>query len=159
MGGGQQRGMRSGTENVSAIAGLGQAAKEVYQDLEEKTEQIYRLKARFVKGIEKIEGTQIHGFSGRDGAPHVVSVGFLGVRSEVLLHALEEKGIFVSAGSACSSNKTADSITLKGIKTAKEYFDSTLRFSFSIFTTEEEVDYCLLVLHELLVMLRRYTRR
>ena len=159
LGGGQQKGMRSGTENVAAIAGLGQAAKEAYQNFEQKIERLYQLKERFVKGIEKIEGTYIHGFSERCSAPHIVSVGFLGVRSEVLLHALEEKGIFVSAGSACSSNKTAESITLKGIKAAKEYLDSTLRFSFSVFTTEEEIDYCLSVLQELLVVLRRYARK
>ncbi len=159
LGGGQQKGIRSGTENVAAIAGLGQAAKEAYQNFEQKIERLYQLKERFVKGIEKIEGTYIHGFSERCSAPHIVSVGFLGVRSEVLLHALEEKGIFVSAGSACSSNKTAESITLKGIKAAKEYLDSTLRFSFSVFTTEEEIDYCLSVLQELLVVLRRYARK
>lgn len=158
-GGGQQKGMRSGTENVPAIAGLGKAAEEVYQDLEQKVERLYALKARFVKGIEKLEGVQIHGCSGRDGAPHIVSVGFLGVRSEVLLHALEEKEIFVSAGSACSSNKAVVSATLKGIGVGVEYLDSTIRFSFSFFTTEEEIEYCLSVLQEVLFVLRRYTRR
>lgn len=159
LGGGQQKGMRSGTENVSAIAGLGQAAEEIYQEFESKIERLYTLKARFIEGIERMEGVQIHGSLGQKSAPHIVSVGFSGIRSEVLLHALEEKGIFVSAGSACSSNKATVSTTLKGIGVKKEYFDSTIRFSFSIFTTEEEIAYCLSILEELLVKLRRYARK
>ena len=159
LGGGQQKGMRSGTENVPAIAGLGRAAEEIYQNFDQKIEKLYKIKARFVKGIEKMEGVCVHGFSGCEGAPHIVSVGFSGIRSEVLLHALEERGIFVSAGSACSSNKAAVSATLKGIGVKKEYLDSTIRFSFSVFTTEEEIEYCLSVLEELLVGLRRYKRK
>lgn len=158
-GGGQQKGMRSGTENVPAIAGLGKAAEEIYQDLEQKVERLYALKEHFVEEIGKMEGVRIHGPVGRDGAPHIVSVGFLGIRSEVLLHALEEKGVYVSAGSACSSNKIAESAVLKGIGVGKEYMDSTIRFSFSFFTAEEEVAYCLSVLREVLLVLRRYTRR
>lgn len=158
-GGGQQKGMRSGTENVPAIAGLGKAAEEIYKNFDENIERLYRLKAHFIEGIEKIEGTKVNGHTGRDSAPHVVSVSFQGVRSEVLLHALEEKGIYVSAGSACSSNKPAVSATLKGIGVKKEYLDSTIRFSFCIFTTQEEIDYCLEALNELLPMLRRYARK
>lgn len=158
-GGGQQNGIRSGTENVPAIAGLGKAAEEIYQNFETKIAYFYTLKAHFIEGIKKIEGTQIHGLTNQDSAPHIVSVGFLGIRSEVLLHALEEKGIFVSAGSACASNKTTVSATLKGIKVEQNYLDSTIRFSFSIFTTEEEIEYCLLTLQKTLEQLRRYTRK
>ncbi len=159
LGGGQQKGIRSGTENVPAIAGLGCAAQEAYQDFEQKQEQLYALKARFIEEIRQLEGVQIHGDLGEQSAPHIVSVGFAGIRSEVLLHALEERGIFVSAGSACASNKPAVSATLKGIGVKKEYLDSTIRFSFSVFTTEEEILYCLSVLKELLDGLRRYTRK
>jgi len=158
-GGGQQKGMRSGTENVPAIAGLGKAAEEIYKDLDKNIERLYALKAHFIEEIERIEGTQVNGYTGRDSAPHIVSVSFQGVRSEVLLHALEEKGIYVSAGSACSSNKAAVSATLKGIGIKKEYLDSTIRFSFCIFTTQEEIDYCLENLKELLPILRRYARK
>jgi len=80
------------------------------------------------------------------------------VRSEVMLHALEDKGIYVSAGSACSSNKPAISATLKAIGVEKQYLDSTIRFSFSMFTTETEIDYTIHCLEELIPMLRRYTR-
>lgn len=158
-GGGQQKGMRSGTENVPAIAGLGKAAEEIYQGLEQKIEKLYDLKQHFIEEIEKMKGIRINGPVGYNGAPHIVSVGFLGVRSEVLLHALEEKGVFVSAGSACSSNRHTVSATLKGIGLEREYLDSTIRFSFSVFTTREEVDYCIVALQELLVMLQRYTRK
>ena len=93
------------------------------------------------------------------GAPHIVSASFAGVRSEVLLHALESKGIFVSAGSACASHKHTVSATLKAMGVGQEMLDCTLRFSFSVFTTEEELDYTLQCLEEVLPMLRRYTRR
>jgi cysteine desulfurase len=154
-GGGQQKGMRSGTENVPGIAGLGKAAELIYQDHDAKIAHIQGLKDRFISKV--MEFPDVKNNSGE--APHVVSISFKGVRSEVLLHALEEKGIYVSAGSACSSNKPAISGTLKAIGLTKEYYDSTLRFSFSIFNTEEEVDYAMECLGELLPVLRRFTRR
>lgn len=159
LGGGQQKGMRSGTENVPGIAGLAEAAKECYENLDEKVDRLYALKERFVKQIEQLEGVKINGRTGRDSAPHIVSVSFRDVRSEVLLHALEEKGIYVSAGSACSSNKPAVSYTLKSMGIEKDLLGSTLRFSFCFETTEEETDYCVRELQKLLPMLRRYVRR
>lgn len=159
LGGGQQKGMRSGTENVPGIAGLAEAAKECYENLDEKVDRLYALKERFVKQIEQLEDVKVNGRTGRDSAPHIVSVSFRDVRSEVLLHALEEKGIYVSAGSACSSNKPAVSHTLKSMGIEKDLLGSTLRFSFCFETTEEETDYCVRELQELLPMLRRYVRR
>lgn len=158
-GGGQQRDLRPGTENMPGIAGFGEAARESYTDFEEKTERLYELKEYFTEEIEKLEGTVINGPRGREGAPHVVSVGFEGVRSEVLLHALEDREVYVSSGSACASNHPALSGTLKAIGVKKDLLDSTLRFSFSEFTTKEELTYCLSCLRELLPMLRRFTRR
>lgn len=158
-GGDQQKGLRSGTENVPGIAGIAEAAKNCYEDLDEKIEKLYDLKAHFIEGIQKLEGTKVNGRTGRDSAPHIVSVSFKDVRSEVLLHALEEKGIYVSAGSACSSNKPAVSHTLQSIGVEKEYLGSTLRFSFCFETTKEEIDYCLQELGVLLPVLRRYVRR
>ncbi len=159
LGGGQQKGMRSGTENVPGIAGLAEAAKECYENLDEKVDRLYALKERFVKQIEQLEDVKVNGRTGRDSAPHIVSVSFRDVRSEVLLHALEEKGIYVSAGSACSSNKPAVSHTLKSMGIEKDLLGSTLRFSFCFETTGEETDYCVRELQELLPMLRRYVRR
>ena len=162
LGGGQQKGMRSGTENVPAIAGLGEAAEEIYENLDEKRAHLYGLKQRFIDGIEKLEGTHVNGKTGEDSAPHIVSVSFEGIRSEVLLHSLEDRGIYVSSGSACSSNNHAGnhkgSKTLRNIHLKENLLDSTLRFSFSVHTTEEEIDYALEVLGELLPVLKKYTR-
>lgn len=162
LGGGQQKGMRSGTENVPAIAGLGEAAEEIYENLDEKRAHLYGLKQRFIDGIEKLEETHVNGKTGEDSAPHIVSVSFEGIRSEVLLHSLEDRGIYVSSGSACSSNnhagKQKGSKTLRNIHLKENLLDSTLRFSFSVHTTEEEIDYALEVLGELLPVLKKYTR-
>ncbi len=150
-GGGQERGLRSGTENVPAIAGMGKAAEEMYQNLDTDLDRMYALKQRLADGISTMENVRINGLCGRDSAPHVLSVSFAGVRSEVLLHALEEREIYVSAGSACASNHpdTAGSATLRAIGLPKELLNSTIRFSLSVFTTEEEIDYTVQVLHEL----------
>lgn len=158
-GGEQQKNIRSGTENVPGIAGLALAAKEIYTDLEEKVARMRGLKKHFIEGVTKLEDTTVHGLYDETSAPHIISVGFAGVRSEVLLHALEEKGICVSSGSACASNHPAISGVLKGIGAGKEYLDATLRFSMSEFTTREEIDYTLETLYNLVPVLRRYTRR
>ena len=157
-GGGQQKDLRSGTENVPGIVGLAEAAKEIYTDFEDKMKHLYEIKEYFVEKVTELEGTKINGLAGKESAPHVVSVSFPGIRSEVLLHSLEDKEIYASAGSACSSNKPAVSATLKAINAPKEHLDSTLRFSFSVHTTKEEIDYCIEVLKGLLPMLRRYAR-
>lgn len=157
-GGEQQKNIRSGTENVPGIAGLSVAAAMIYENLEAKVEHMRCLKAHFIEEVTKIPQTTIHGLYDETSAPHIISVGFAGIRSEVLLHALEDKGICVSSGSACASNHPAISGVLKGIGTRKEYLDATLRFSMSEFTTEEEIDYTLDTLNELVPVLRRYTR-
>lgn len=158
LGGGQQKGMRSGTENVPGIAGLGVAAKEVYTNFEAKIEKMYAIKEAFVQGIETIEGAYINGKTGTASAPHVVSVSFEGIRSEVLLHALEDKEIYVSSGSACASNHPSLSSTLVAIGVDNKLLDSTIRFSFCFDTTMEQIDYCLNSIKELLPVLRKFTR-
>lgn len=159
-GGGQQKNMRSGTENVAGIAGMARAAALLYEKFDEDINKMYELKQYFVEEVSKIEGTTINGLTGRDSAPHVVSVSFEGItRSEVLLHALEDKGIYVSSGSACASNHPALSGTLQSIGVKKELLTSTLRFSFSIFTTKEELEYTIAAIKELLPVLRRYRQR
>lgn len=159
-GGGQQKNMRSGTENVAGIAGMARAAALLYEKFDEDINRMYELKQYFVEEVSKIEGTTINGLTGRDSAPHVVSVSFEGItRSEVLLHALEDKGIYVSSGSACASNHPALSGTLQSIGVKKELLTSTLRFSFSIFTTKEELEYTIAAIKELLPVLRRYRQR
>ena len=163
-GGGQQQNLRSGTENVPAVAGLAKAAEILYGCFEEDIDRLYQCKKYFIEGISKIDNVVINGLLpdapfGEGTAPHIVSVSFAGVRSEVLLHALEEEGIYVSAGSACSAHKPQPSATLKAIGVEKSLLESTIRFSFSVYTTFEELDYTLQVLYDKIPMLRRYSRR
>lgn len=160
-GGGQQKGLRPGTENVPAIAGLGLASKVIY-GMENHVEKLYALKEQFIKRLTKIDGVTINGIDGillQDTAPHITSVSFEGVKSEVLLHALAAKGVFVSSGSACSSNHPGVSGTLKAMGIKDALLDSTLRFSFSVFTTEEQINYAADVLEEELPLLRKFIRK
>lgn len=154
-GGGQEKGMRSGTENTAAIAGLGKAAEIMYERLEENREKMFTVKQALIQGATAIDGVT----DNSGDSPHIASLSFKGVRSEVLLHALEEKGIYVSAGSACSSNHPVISGVLKAIGLDKELLDSTLRFSFCEYNTVEEAEYTVRMLQELLSMLRRFTRK
>lgn len=158
LGGGQQKGMRSGTDNVPGIAGLGIAARMVYEDHEEKIEKLRALKSYLAENLSAMERVVINGPAPEDGAPHIVNASFLGVRSEVLLHTLEEKGIYVSAGSACSSHKRAASATMTAISADKERRESAIRFSLSEFTTKEELDHTLEEIRTVLPVLRKYAR-
>lgn len=157
-GGGQQWNLRSGTENVPGVAGLGAAAKEMYTDHSQKVAQITELKDYMIDRLSELEGVVINSKKGNGSAPQIVSASFEGVRSEVLLHALEDREIYVSSGSACSAHHPGISGTLKGIGVSPKLLDSTIRFSFGIFNTKEEIDYCIGVLAELLPVLRRYQR-
>lgn len=174
LGGGQQKGMRSGTENVPGIAGMGLAAKMAYDHLAETRERMFACKSFFIQGLSELPGVTVHLVDTEDGehlsipereekmrntAPHIVSASFEGVRSEVLLHALEDKGIYVSSGSACSSNHPAVSGTLKAIGVKTDLLDATVRFSFSRDTSKEQLSYTLTVLKELLPELRRFRRK
>lgn len=161
-GGEQQKGMRSGTENVPGIAGLSQAVKEIYTNYTEKVKKLYELKTYFIEQLNQLEEVTINGLNGisiEETAPHVISVSFGGVRSEVLLHALAERNVYVSAGSACASNHPQISGTLKAIGVPKDLLDSTLRFSLSVFTTKKELDYTIECLEAILPKLRKYRRK
>lgn len=154
-GGGQQSGMRSGTENVPGIAGMALAAEITYNGLEEKMEHVRKLKEHLISELTQIDDV----YSNSGDAPHIASITFKGVRSEVMLHALEEKEIYVSSGSACSSNKQHASGTLKAIGLPQDKLESTLRFSFSPENTMEQVDYAVECCSQLLPILRRYVRK
>lgn len=163
-GGGQQGNLRSGTENVPGIAGMAMAAEILYQNYDEDVRKIMECKSAFIEGVQRMDGIRVNGLlpgnpHGEGTAPHVVSVSFRGVRSEVLLHALEEKGIFVSAGSACSAKKPQPSATLKAMGLENDLLGSTIRFSFSVFTDLEEIGYTLSMLEEIVPKLRMYTRK
>lgn len=157
-GGGQQKGLRSGTENVAGIAGMALAAKMLYDDLDNQTQRLYAMKQRFLDEVLQIEGVHVNGQTGTGSAPHVISLSFEGIRAEVLLHALEEKGIYVSSGSACASNRPHVSDTLLAIGVPSDYLDATLRFSTSVMNTQEDLQETALALRELLPFLRKYTR-
>ncbi len=183
-GGGQQNGLRSGTENMPGIAGMAKAADTVCSKLKDDADKLYALKERLIKGALKLEGVQVNGVELSDElksalaagdvsessseelkaaiaktAPHIVSLSFPGIRAEVMLHTLENDGIYVSAGSACSTHKPEPSATLKAIGLDKSLLDCTLRFSMSVFTTEDEIDKTISVLTDKLPMLQKYTRR
>ncbi len=176
-GGGQQKGLRSGTLNVPGIAGLGMAADIIYKDFDEKTERLYGLKKRLIKGlVSKLEDITINGIFEepvdikslgdeelteyiKKTAPHIISVSVKGVRAEVLLHALEDKEVYVSSGSACATNHPQLSGTLKAVGVDKNLLDSTVRLSMSEFTTEEHIDNAIEAFASIVPMLRKFSRR
>ncbi len=155
LGGGQQWDFRSGTENVPGIAGLSLAAKKAYDKLDERVTHFNEIKNALTEGIMTIDSVR----NNSGDAPHIASFSFEGVKSEVLLHALEDKGIYVSSGSACSSNHPGISGVLKAIGLPKELLDSTIRFSFSERNTIEEVEYTVAALKELVPVLRQFVAR
>lgn len=162
-GGGQQMNLRSGTDNVPGAAGMAKAAELLYAHYESDMRNLYQHKKYFMDNIRRIEGIRINGLlpekpDGEGTASHIVSVSVPGVRSEVLLHALEDKGIYVSAGSACAARKPQPSGTLRAIGVERSMLESTIRFSFSVYTTKEELDYTLREMYDKIPMLRRYTR-
>lgn len=158
-GGGQQHGMRSGTINVPGIAGLGQAAKEAYDNLDERMSYISSIKDYIIDEVSKLEGIKVNSQKGELSAPHVVSISVEGVRAEVMLHALEDKGVYVSSGSACSTHHPGISGTLKGIGLSENLLDSTIRISLCELNTKDEADYFISVLKELAPQLRKFTRK
>jgi cysteine desulfurase len=137
---------------------MGLAAELAYKDHDAKISRIMNIKNYFIDEVSKIDGVTVNSERGDASAPNIVSVSFEKVRAEVLLHALEEKGIYVSSGSACSSNHPGISGTLKAIGVKPELQDSTIRFSFGVFNEKEEVDLCMEALKELVPVLRRFTR-
>ena len=158
LGGGQQRGMRSGTENVPGIAGIGMASDITYKNLNEIKERMMNIKDYFIDELCKLDNVAVNSQKGENGAPHIISATFKGIRSEVLLHSLEDKGIYISAGSACSSNKPALSETLKAMNIPKEDIESTVRFSLGHSNTKEEIDITIKEINGIIELLRKYKR-
>ena len=154
-GGGHQMGFRSGTENVPGAAGFALAASKLYGDLDASYAHMTNLRDTIVEGISGIENIKING----GDVPYIISLSVKDVRAEVLLHALEEKGIYVSAGSACSSNKPRVSDTLKAMGVEKWQTESTIRISLSPHTTQEEADYAVSAIREIVPGLRRFVRK
>ena len=158
LGGGQQKGMRSGTDNVPGIAGLGAAAKKIYEDFDEKIEQLKENKLYLAKRLQELDNVFINGPKPEDGAPHILNASFVGVRSEVMIHTLDEQQIKNSAGSPCSSDKRAASATMLALGISAERRESAIRFSLSEMTTKEELDYAVDEIAKVLPVLRKFAR-
>ena len=165
VGGGQESGRRSGTENVPAIAGLGLAAEIAGNDRVAEMNRIAEMRQSLMDGFRAeisdmiINSPEEAGEKSGQCCPSVLSVSFLGTRGEVLLHTLEQDGIYVSTGSACSSNKPGLSSVIQAIGTEKERQDSNIRFSMDEFITKEDIDYVIKTLNEAVPFLRQFTRR
>ncbi|MCR5279268.1 MAG: cysteine desulfurase [Lachnospiraceae bacterium] len=166
-GGGQQDGMRSGTLNVPGIAGIGLAAEMINGNLSDKRNRLYDLKAFFLQEISAAEGIKVNGckhnedgsYAVTETAPHIINISVNGLRSEVMLHALEDKGIYVSAGSACSSHSKHESSTLKAMGATAEEMDGALRISMSEDTTKEELAETIAAIREIKDKFGRFVRR
>lgn len=158
-GGGQQGGLRSGTENVPGIAGMALAAKMLCGSLDEDREKLFAMKARLVERLSAIPDLEFNGRTDETAAPHILSVRVRGVRAEVLLHALEDRGIYVSSGSACASNRPHLSETLAAIGTPAAEMDNSIRISLSVMNTMEEMDTTAAAIAEIVPFLRKFVRR
>lgn len=158
-GGGHQLGMRAGTENAAGAAAIAIAAQEAYENLNEYNGYVKNIKKVLWEGINNtITETYLNGENIEEASPYLLNITFKGIRSEVLLHALEEKGIYVSSGSACNSKKKNHSHVLEAMGLEEENIKGAIRFSFSRFNTLEEVNYCVKVLNEIVPLLRKYNR-
>ena len=159
IGGGQERNLRSGTTNTPGIMGM-DAAIEYYQaNLDEIRRKLMQMKLRLAKNLSFIRDAYINGPEPSLGAPHILNVSFLGVRGEVLLHALEEQGIYVSTGSACSAHKQGKNRILNAMGVVGDRQEGAIRFSICPFNTEDEMDITADVIEEQLAFLRRFKRR
>lgn len=158
LGGGQQRGQRAGTENGAGAAAVALAAQMAWENMEEHTAEIYAVKKTLAEGILAMPETQINGDDLDKASPYVLNATFRGLRSEVLLHALESKGVVVSAGSACDSRKKIGSPVLTAMGLPFPEIEGAVRFSFSRYNTVEEAKECLAALQEVVPFLRKYNR-
>lgn len=158
-GGGHERGLRSGTENTPSIVGLAEAVKIDMAEMDKAVEHVKLVKKTLAEGIlNRIPMTYINGPSIEEGSPYVLNIGFEGLRSEVLLHSLEEKEIYVSAGSACNSKKKGASTVLSALGIDEKRIEGAIRFSFCRYNTVEEAEQCIEILKEKAAFLRKYMR-
>lgn len=156
-GGGQESGLRSGTENLPAVLGFVKAAEVANLNLDENYKKAWELKEYFINSLSSIENIRINAPLDKRNSPYILNVSFIGVRSEVLLHLLEEKDIYVSTGSACSSKvfSTKGSHVLNAIGLKDKEIQGAIRFSFCPLNNKEEVDYTVKELETALKFLRR----
>jgi len=160
VGGGQESGLRSGTENTPGIAGMDAAVAELVHMGSDMPEELMAKKLRLVEAVRNaVPDVIVNGPDPAAGAPHIVNLGFPGVRGEVMLHALEGDGVYVSTGSACSSKKLKVSGVLTAMGIRPQVAEWAVRFSLSPHTTEEEIDYAARRVGVQYDMLKRFQRR
>lgn len=158
-GGSQEKGVRAGTENLPAIIGLEEAAKITMSNINDNYKKVTEVKEYMINRLNEIDDIRIN--SSMDGySPYILNVSFRGVRAEVLLHLLEDSGIYVATGSACTSKTSAahGSYVIKALGLNNKEIESAIRFSFSAENTKEEVDYTIDTLKKSLMFLRRVKR-
>ena len=154
LGGSQQNDLRAGTLNVPGIVGTATAAKIAYEIIDEEYNKLKNLKEYLIDKLEQLNDIygiiSINSKKDESFASHIVSVTFKNIRAEVMLHALEDKGVYVSAGSACSSHQKKLSRTLTSIGLKSELVESTIRISFGKYNKKEEIDSFIEILNELI---------
>lgn len=155
LGGGQENHFRSGTENLPAIGGFSLAGKLGAADFEANTVKVEGLRAYLLQGIQtEIQDIRLN--SPENGCPNILNISFLGTRGEVILHSLEQEGIYVSTGSACSSNNNSKgSHVLTAMGLGSKEIQGAIRFSLSPLNSMEEIDYTLDVLKKVVTKFRR----
>ncbi|MDD3921136.1 MAG: cysteine desulfurase family protein [Eubacteriales bacterium] len=159
IGGGQERGLRSGTVNVPGILGMEAAIRTYQKNHDAWLNNMQACKTRLYKELISLNDVLHNGPTIEDSAPHILNMSFLGVRGEVLLHALEQKEIYVSTGSACSTHKKGKNRILSAMGVEGERQEGAIRFSLCPFNTVEEMDTVSEVIADTLRTLRKFKRR
>lgn len=159
IGGGQENGRRSGTTNTSGIMAMGTAFIQAASNQQARAIHMQSLKLRLAQGLSVIPDIAINGPALEQGAPHILNISFMGVRGEVLVHALEQRGVLVGTGSACSSHKKGPNRVLAAIGVTDARAEGAIRFSLCPYNTVEEIDYTSQIVSETVPFLRRYSRR
>ena len=142
IGGSQERNIRSGTENVPGIYGLGEAVRLTMEEQDKNIEYLNELRNYAINAFKsEISGIHVISEDSDEFAPHIINIAFPGIKSEIMLHSLEQDGIYVSSGSACSSKEKEYSHVLRALNIGGDLIDSSIRFSLSYTNTKEEIDY------------------
>ena len=159
IGGGQEKNLRSGTTNTPGIMGMEAAVRNYLDNIDEYRCAMRSCKLRLAKNLTELPDVLLNGPAPEQGAPHILNASFMGVRGEVLLHALEEKAIYVSTGSACSAHKKGRNRILNAMGVIGDRQEGAIRFSFCPFNTIEEMDVVAEEISTIIAMLRRFKRR
>lgn len=160
LGGNQESGIRSGTENLNGIIGFAEAVKILGENFKEESEHVRNIKDYFAKRVlDEIEDVKINTSLDPHSSPYILNISFRNIRGEVLLHYLEEKEIYVSTTSACSSKGTKQSSVLKAIGLSDNEIEGAIRFCFSYEITKEDIDITMEILKSSIKEIRQIIMR